>query len=141
MRTTKERILHAIAFEVIGLVLIIGILSQLGFAIGHVGALGIFFSIVATGWNYIYNIGFDHVLMLRYHSIYKNPVTRVLHAIGFELGLLVITLPCIAWFMDISLWSAFLLDIGLVIFYLFYAYIYNLAYDKLFPVVKTKSKQ
>ncbi|SGY85610.1 Transporter [Moritella viscosa] len=38
------------------------------------------------------------------------------------------------WFLDLSLWDAFVLDIGMVVFYLFYAYGYNLVFDKLFLV-------
>ena len=55
MRTTFDRIRHAIGFEIIGLILMVGILSQFGFELGHVGIMGIFFSIVATVWNYLYN--------------------------------------------------------------------------------------
>ena len=134
MRTTKDRIRHAIAFEVIGLILMTGILSQLGFNMGHSGAMGIFFSLVATAWNYVYNIGFDRFMLRRYKSLDKSALIRIGHSIGFEAGLLLLTIPAMAWVLDMTLWAAFVLDIGIVIFYLFYAYIYNLAYDKLFPV-------
>ena len=56
------------------------------------------------------------------------------HAIGFEGGLLLVALPLVAWWLSISLWQALLLDLGFVFFYLVYAFVYNLAYDKVFPV-------
>ncbi len=56
MRTRLDRIRHAVCFEIIGLILLVGVLSQLGFDSGHIGVVGIAFSILATGWNYIYNI-------------------------------------------------------------------------------------
>ena len=39
-------------------------------------------------------------------------------------------IPLAAWWLNISLWQAFVLDIALVLFYLPYAFFYNLAYDK-----------
>lgn len=134
MRTTADRIRHAIAFEIIGLVLMVGILSQFGFELAHVGAMGLAFSIIATVWNYVYNIGFDNFMMKKFNSTDKSLLVRVFHSIGFEAGLLIITIPAIAWMLNLSLWDAFLLDMGMVVFYLIYAYVYNLAYDKIFPI-------
>lgn len=134
MRTVADRIRHAIIFEVLGLILIVFILAQFGFDMAHTGIMGIVFSVLATGWNYIYNIWFDQGMMKWKRTYEKNFTDRVIHAVLFELGLLVVTLPIIAWWLGISLWQAFILDIGLVIFYLIYAYLYNLAYDKIFPI-------
>ncbi|OEE57586.1 transporter [Enterovibrio norvegicus FF-454] len=134
MRTMTDRIRHAIAFEVIGLILIVSILSQFGFDAAHTGLMGIAFSVIATGWNYIYNVWFDKAMMKRTGTTKKTQKQRILHAVLFELGLLWITLPAMAWWLNIGLWQAFVMDIGLVAFYLVYAYVFNLAYDKLFPV-------
>lgn len=134
MRTRLDRIRHAISFEIVGLVIIIAAFKQFGFDAGHVGVLGIVLSVIATGWNYIYNIGFDKVMFRRYGHINKTPAIRILHALGFEGGLVVITVPMIAWFLKVDLIQALVMDIGLVIFYVVYAYIFNLCYDKLFPV-------
>ncbi|MEZ9526238.1 PACE efflux transporter [Enterovibrio norvegicus] len=134
MRTAADRIRHAIAFELIGLILIIGIMTQFGFDAAHTGVLGIAFSLLATGWNYIYNVWFDKAMQKWAGTTEKKQKHRILHALLFELGLLWVTIPVIAWWLNLSLWNAFLMDIGLVLFYLVYAYVYNLAYDKLFPV-------
>ena len=56
-----------------------------------------------------------------------------MHAICFELGLLAVFLPLTAWYLDISLWQALLLDLGFMLFYLLYGYFYHWAYDVLFP--------
>lgn len=134
MRTVSERIKHAIIFEIIGLIFITFILSQLGFDVAHSGVMGLAFSLIATGWNYIYNIWFDKQMLKRTGSPEKKQKHRVLHALLFELGLLWLTIPVMSWWLKITLWEAFVMDIGLVIFYLFYAYIFNFIYDKLFPV-------
>lgn len=134
MRTVADRMRHAIAFEIIGLILVIIIFAQLGFDAAHTGVMGLAFSVIATGWNYIYNVWFDKALLKYTNSTTKKQKHRVLHAILFELGLLWITLPAMAWWLNITFKEAFVMDIGLVVFYLFYAYVFNLAYDKLFPV-------
>ncbi|CAH0533444.1 hypothetical protein VST7929_01312 [Vibrio stylophorae] len=134
MHQTWDRIRHAVGFELLGLVLIVGILSQFGFSVGHVGVLGVFFAIIATAWNYVYNLGFDRWLKKSQGHTEKTQQQRLCHALGFEFGLLWLTIPALAWWLNISLWQAFVMDIGLVVFYLIYAYFYNLAYDRLFPI-------
>ncbi|WP_097356053.1 PACE efflux transporter [Candidatus Enterovibrio escicola] len=134
MKTTVDRIKSAVAFEIIGLILILGIICLCGFDVSHIGVLGIAFSLMTTGWNYIYNIWFDKVMLKWVGTTNKQQKHRILHAILFELGLLWITIPVMAWWLNIKYWQAFLMDIVLVVFYLFYAYFYNVAYDKLFPV-------
>ena len=133
MRTRRERIWHAIAFEIIGLVLLVGVLGQFGYNMTDIGLLGIFFSILATCWNYAFNIVFDAFMMKTYNSLKKTFWLRIWHSLAFEAGLLVVTIPVIAWTLSVSLWHAFIMDIGLVIFYVIYAYIFNLTYDKIYP--------
>ncbi|CEO41130.1 transporter [Photobacterium kishitanii] len=134
MRTRLDRIRHAVCFEIIGLILLVGVLSQLGFDSSHIGVVGIAFSILATGWNYIYNIWFDRILYRRYKTIVKTTAIRIIHSLGFEAGLLLVTIPILSWVLKVTLWQAFVLDIGMVLFYLIYAYVYNIAYDRLFPI-------
>ena len=140
MRTTAQRIWHAIAFEIIGLILIVFILTRFGFDATHTGVIGVVFSLIATGWNYFYNILFDKGMLKYTGQLEKTHQHRLLHALIFEFGLLIVTLPILAFWFNISLFKAFIMDIGLVIFYLFYAYIFNLLYDKLFPIKQSLQK-
>ena len=55
--------------------------------------------------------------------------------------LLMVLLPFIAWYLGISLWDAFVLDIALAAFYLVYSYVFNLIYDTLFPLPEWSQKQ
>ncbi|MDO6543330.1 PACE efflux transporter [Photobacterium sanguinicancri] len=135
MRTTLDRIRHTIGFEVIALLLITFVVSHLvGLDPKRMGAMGLGFSIIATVWNYSYNLMFDKAMLKRFGTTVKSGKIRVVHAIIFELCLLVITLPVMAWWLNMTLYDALILDLGMVVFFLFYAYGYNLAYDKLFPI-------
>ncbi|CAH0535921.1 PACE efflux transporter [Vibrio marisflavi] len=141
MRTPLDRVRHAISFEIIGLVIIVFAFKHLGYDAGHIGVLGVVLSVIATGWNYIYNIGFDKFLLKRFGSIKKTTLIRIFHALIFEGGLVIITVPMIACFLNVGLFQALILDIGLVIFYVIYAYVFNLGYDKVFPVPEHAAKE
>lgn len=49
----------------------------------------------------------------------------------FETGLLLTVVPLAARWLGVALWQAFLLDIGLALFFLPYTFFFNLAYDHL----------
>jgi uncharacterized membrane protein len=47
----------------------------------------------------------------------------------FEIGLILAVVPLAAWWLDIGLWEAFVLDIGIVLFFLPYTFVFNWTYD------------
>jgi uncharacterized membrane protein len=57
---------------------------------------------------------------------------RAAHAAGFEGGLVVMLVPLFAWWLEISLWQAFVLDLGLVLFFMVYTFLFSLAFDRIF---------
>lgn len=135
MRTTGDRIRHAISFEIIGLLLVTP-LGAMGFGIpaGDIGVVAIVSATIATLWNYIYNIIFDRAMKRWRGTVHKTVAIRVLHAVLFEAGLLLATLPFIALYLGIGLWRAFLMDLAFVAFYLIYAFVFNWVYDRAFPL-------
>lgn len=140
MRTTHDRIRHAILFEVIGLLLVIPLGALLFVKPVHaIGVVAIFTSLIATGWNYAYNFGFDVVMMRLKGDTRKTVGLRVLHSLLFELGLLVVSLPFIALYLGLSLWDALVMDVAFVVFYLVYSFAFNWAYDVVFPVPQASS--
>ncbi|OEF23405.1 PACE efflux transporter [Vibrio rumoiensis] len=140
MRSKLDRLRHTIGFELIGLVILIfGISKLFNMDMGKIGVLAVVFSIIATVWNYFYNILFDQAMLKHTGQLHKTTLIRIIHAIVFEFGLLFITLPILAWWLGISLIDALILDLGMVVFYLVYAFVYNLAYDKVFPIPQAKS--
>ncbi|HPE26481.1 PACE efflux transporter [Albidovulum sp.] len=134
MRSRADRIRHAVAFELIGLFLItpLGawVMEMPMHAIGLVALVG---SLIATAWNYGYNLVFDRALLRLTGRIAKSQPVRALHAVLFEGGLVLILVPYLAWQLGIPLWQALMMDLGFVGFYLVYAYAFNWAYDTVFP--------
>ncbi|MFB9950020.1 PACE efflux transporter [Rhizobium puerariae] len=135
MRTTRDRIRHAISFELIGLAIVTPLGSfAFGMPAADIGVVGLGSATLATGWNYVYNLGFDHVMQRMTGNTRKSPAVRVAHAVLFELGLLIILLPLIAWYLGIGILHALAMDLSFALFYVVYAFVFNWAYDRLFPL-------
>jgi uncharacterized membrane protein len=135
MRTTKDRIRHAVLFEIIGMALAIP-LGTWVFAkpIQAIGVVAVAGATIATLWNYIYNLGFDHAMLRLRGGVRKTLPIRVLHAVLFELGLLLVLLPFIAWYLELSVLYALQMDIAFAVFYVVYAFLFNWGYDLVFPI-------
>lgn len=138
MRSVGDRIRHAVCFEIIGVLIITPLAGWVFSAeFGRVGVLAVAMSLIATVWNYVYNVAFDHGLLRLRGRIHKTPVERVVHAFIFEFGMLLITLPPVMWWMSYSFRQALAMTASLMVFYLIYTYVYNWLYDTIFPLPKT----
>lgn len=137
MRSVGDRIRHALSFEIIGLLLVIP-LGALVFdkPIHDIGVVSLVGATIATVWNFIYNYLFDVVLRRLTGTTKKSGLARVCHAALFEIGLLIVLLPFIAWYLGVSVWQAFVMDVAFAVFYMVYAFVFNWIYDRLFPLAE-----
>jgi len=135
MRTPRDRIRHAISFEIIGILLVVP-LGSIGFGMESqdIGVVAVFAATIATLWNYVYNLLFDRAMRRWKGSVHKTFTVRILHALLFEGGLLLVTLPMLAFYLGIGIWQAFVMDVAFVLFYLIYAFGFNWGYDRVFPL-------
>ncbi|NRD74995.1 PACE efflux transporter [Shewanella sp. VB17] len=125
---TKERIYHAIMFELLALAIVVPaatFFSDKEASSLIVVAVGL--SLYAVFWNFFYNIWFDK--QFGRERISRTVLLRVGHTLGFELGIIFITVPVVAWFLEISLSSALLMEVAFLIFFFFYAIVFNWCYD------------
>lgn len=135
MRSFPDRVRHTVLFEVLGLALVIpGGAMLFNLPATHMGVIGVGSATVATLWNFVYNLGFDHAMLRLVGHTRKSLALRVLHALLFEGGLLVLLLPPMAWYLGMGLWQTFVMDLAIVVFYVVYAFLFNLAYDRVFPI-------
>ncbi|ASM74497.1 MULTISPECIES: PACE efflux transporter [Roseobacteraceae] len=141
MRSPLDRLRHAISFEIIALLAVVP-LGAFAFhmPMHDIGVVGVVSATLATLWNIVYNYIFDVVLERTTGTTEKTFPQRVLHAVIFEVGLLFVLMPFIAWYLGVSLWQAFLMDVSFALFYMVYALGFNWAYDKLFPLEEWKSQ-
>ena len=129
-KTLAERVGHALAFEVIALVICAPLFSWImGTTMAAMGALTLAISLIAMLWNVVYNATFDR--LQRRMGFTRTLTVRLLHAVVFEAGLILVAVPLAAVWLHITLWQAFVLDIGLLAFFLPYTMVFNWVYDRL----------
>lgn len=142
MRTFRDRVRHALLFEAVALAIFIpGSALLFKQPADHMGVIGVVSATVATLWNFAFNTGFDRAMLRLRGSVDKTIAIRVVHIVLFEAGLVVMLIPFIAWYLAIGLWAALLMDIAIVMFYLVYGFVFNLAYDRVFPVPAAPAPQ
>lgn len=138
MRTRSDRIRHAISFEIIGLIISAPAAAfAFGMPIHDMGLVSLVSATIATLWNYVYNLLFDHAMIKIAGSVRKTTAVRVIHAVLFELGILIVLMPFIAWYLNVSLLQAFTMDLSFAVFYMVYAFVFNWGYDQVFPIPQT----
>lgn len=127
-KSIAERFLHALVFEVLAIAICAPLGAWLlGYPLAQMGALTLMVSLIAMGWNMLFNALFD--LAQRRIGFQRNLAARAAHAVLFEIGLILAVVPLAAWWLAISLWRAFVLDIGIVLFFLPYTFAFNWVYD------------
>ncbi|MCU4304745.1 chlorhexidine efflux PACE transporter AceI [Acinetobacter ursingii] len=130
MLISKRRIIHALSYEVILLVIIAIALSFIfDVPMEVTGSLGIAMAVTSVVWNMIFNHFFEK--FEHKHQLKRTIKIRILHAIGFEGGLMLATIPMVAYAMNMSIWQAIVLDFGLTMCILIYTFIFQWCYDHL----------
>jgi uncharacterized membrane protein len=129
-KSITERIFQAVGFELLAILICTPLLAWImQKPMLEMGAVTVLIALLALGWNVVFNRYFDR--MLERMNVAHNAWVRVVHALLFEGGLIVMGVPLIAWWLSVSLWQAFLLDIGVLLFFLPYTYVYHWGYDVL----------
>ncbi|PCC98344.1 PACE efflux transporter [Halopseudomonas pelagia] len=131
MQGIKRKLVYVTLYEVIATAVITLILLMMGHAVLDAGVASGMTSAIAVSWNLVWNSLFES-WETRQPERGRSIKRRIMHALGFEFGLLAILVPVMAWWLEISLWHAFVLDMGLLIFFVFYTFVFSLAFDKIF---------
>lgn len=141
MRSPLDRLRQALSFEIIALVLAVPLGTvAFGVPMHDVGVVSVVSATIATLWNVVYNFVFDVTYKRLTGKTLKTLIVRIIHSIFFEIGLLIVLMPFIAWYLGVSLWQALVMDLFFVAFYLVYAFAFNWAYDKLFPLPEWRNQ-
>lgn len=137
LRSLPDRLRQIALFEIGGLLLITPPFAWLSGvpATESLGLLAVL-ALMAAVWNGAYNTTFDWFEgRLTGRTADRRPFRlRCLHAVGFETGLLLMTLPVIVWWTGMGWVDALVADIGLAVSYTVYALVFNLGYDRIFPI-------
>ena len=132
MSPFTRRVVQAALYESIAIAVVTPTLA-LAFSHppGSAFVLSAVMSSIALAWNYIFNSLFE-----RWEACQtvkgRSPKRRFVHGLGFEGGLAIILAPLMAYWLDISLWAAFVADLGLLAFFFFYTVGFTWAFDRIF---------
>lgn len=130
--SVKERLFHAVLFELTALSIIIPVASiATGTKSLQMMIIGVGMSVFTVIWNYVYNVLFDRLAPGERSE--RSMMTRVGHALGFEGGLIIFTIPAIAWLLQVSFLTALVIEAGFLVFFFFFTAAFNWAYDKWTP--------
>ncbi|QIM15210.1 PACE efflux transporter [Leucobacter insecticola] len=131
-RPLARRILFVVGYEGLSVLFTVVVLSAL---LGHGGGTStltaILVSTVATGWNYIWNTAFEALERKRGASG-RGAGSRAMHAIGYEGGVLLFTIPLVAIMLGVNLLEAFAIEGGLLVFFLVFTVVYTWIFDRAF---------
>lgn len=140
MLISKRRIIHALSYEVILLVIIAIALSFIfDMPLEVTGVLGIAMALSSLIWNMVFNHYFEKFEAKR--QLKRTVGVRVLHAIGFEGGLMLATIPMVAYALNMTLWQAIVLDFSLTVCILLYTFIFQWCYDVIEERLGTNPKR
>lgn len=132
MQGIKRKIVYVTTYEIFGWVI-----SSVGLALladsstAVTGPLALVITTIAVSWNFIYNCMFEF-WESRQISRIRTFRRRIVHAIGFQLTLVLYLIPLIAWWLNVSLWQALVMDFVLIIIIPCYTFVYNWVFDKVF---------
>lgn len=138
LQPVTRRITYVIIFELIAIVLSSMILS--GMSDRQVTdslpvAVGV--SLIAVVWNYAYNTLFES--WERKNGITSRSVTlRVAHTVLFEAGFIVLAVPLFMWWYEVSFVTAFMMELGILVFFLVYTFVFTWLFDKIVPIAASQ---
>jgi uncharacterized membrane protein len=129
-KSFKERIFHAVIFEVTANVIIALSLAWLmNVSVLQSGSLSVISALTATVWNFVFNKFFD--ALQKKYQFQRTFLVRAIHAVGFETGLIISLIPVAMFMLNLTIAEAFFVEIGLVLFFLPYTMLFNWLYDYL----------
>lgn len=125
----KRRILYVGLYEAIAILVSSLIFVAIGQKASDSGVMAVAASVIAIGWNLTFNYLFEK-WESRQRIKGRSILRRIVHAIGFEGGIAAMLIPLMAWWFDISLWEAAVMEAGLLVFFMVYTFVFNWCFDR-----------
>jgi uncharacterized membrane protein len=124
--------LQAILYEVIAIAFVAPVLSM-AFDEPPSSSFGlaVVLSSIALAWNFVFNTLFER-WEARQVVRGRSFARRLMHGMGFEGGLVIILVPVMALWLNTSVLTAFLANLGLLAFFFVYAIAFTWAFDRVF---------
>ncbi len=143
VRTGNDRVRYSILLEVgIMAFLIPAGAAFFDKSLADIGLLGLTLSLKAVVVGLIYNWAVDKIGARNGHvSSDRKTIGRILHAVGFEMSLLITSLPIYTIWLGLTILQALAADLVITSFVVVFTYFFTLGYDRMFPVLPREGMQ
>lgn len=128
-----RRLTYVLIFETFAIVFATFLLSALSEGGAHNSLpVAVVSSLVALIWNFIYNTLFEKWEQ-RNNVRTRNIFLRIVHAVGFEGGLVLLLIPLFMWWYAVGPLMALRMEVALLLFFLIYTFIFTWLFDLVVP--------
>ena len=130
----KRRIVYVIVFEIVAIISSTFVLMKLSNSDASESLpVAMMVSLAAIIWNFVYNTAFE-TWEERRQIAERTLLIRSVHALIFEVGLVLICLPLYMIWYDVGLIQAFVMEAALLVFFLIYNFVFTFIFDKIFTL-------
>ena len=137
LQGVKRKIIQAISFEVIAVIMVSPFVALMfGKSLTNAASLSILLSFLALFWNFAFNTLFE-AWEIRQENRQRTLKRRIILAVGFEAGFAVLVVPVVAYWLNITWQAALITDLGLMLFFMFYQFGFQWAFDKIFGLPRS----
>jgi uncharacterized membrane protein len=139
----RRKLLHATLYELIAIAMLAALAQCVSTAEPQQAlGLAVATSVIAWCWNIAFNALFE-TWEARQLDRTRTWRRRAAHALAFEAGLAVLTVPLMAWYLNLGWLAAVVADLGLIVLFLVYTFVFNWAFDHAFgpPWVPSRTSE
>lgn len=131
MHPILRRVIYVGGYEILSVLFTVLVLNgALGHSGGQATLTAVLLSTTATVWNYVWNTLFERAER-RFGWTGRGVLVRLGHAFGYEGGVLMFTVPLVAFMLKVSLLEALMIEASLLVFFLVFTYVYSWAFDRI----------
>lgn len=132
MSPTRRKIVYAVSFETLGtLFASVALMLMSDANAGSSLALSVLTATIALSWSFVFNTVFE-AWEARQPVKGRSLRRRTVHALMFEGGLVLISVPVMAWWLQVGYLEALVYEAGLIALFIVYTYVFTWSFDRVF---------
>ncbi len=140
LQGARRRVVFVGLYELIAIIVSSLLFMATGQDSGASGVMAVVASSIAILWNLTFNWLFER-WELRQSRKGRSLLRRIVHAVGFEGGIAAMLIPLMAWWFEITLWQAVVMEAGLLVFFMVYTFVFNWCFDRIFGLPASAQAQ
>lgn len=132
MSPSRRKIIYAVSFETLGTLLAsVALMLMADADAGSSIVLSVLTATIALSWSFVFNTLFE-AWEARQPVKGRSLHRRTIHALMFEGGLVLISIPVMAWWLQVGYLEALVYEAGLIALFIGYTYVFTWGFDRIF---------